>query len=439
MNNNPRWMWAALGLLFVAAIAWSARGLSWTEEEVSVGASGPARRNPWYAAELLLSARGVPAESSEALTDLPPTDHVILWMARQPSSEPLGRLEGWVRSGGHLIAALPLGSALEAHKLRQVEVDTASPPEDEAPVEEQAEQAADEEAADEEVSDTGDAAPPPLQLGDVAPVELDDPVLALTGAGAFAVGLELGNQASLVPPQGGDRLSIEGLPWLRLTPLGAARLWPTPDPEGPGGTFTPILRVKVDQGWVTLLVSSRPFNNAHLGEADHAALLLSLVQREGVAGARLIVSAEPPSIWALLASHAWPALLSGGALLGLWLWATLPGFGPLLPDPSPHRRSLVEHVIATGQLLWRLDRGDVLLRSARRAALREAAGVSDLPVGPVASSVIEAVSAETGLSADALREALRPGDTDPDSFLRSAAALAALRATKRPPNPGHAA
>ena len=59
MNRDPRWMWAGLALLFVIAIAWSLRGLEWGEEEVEVGATGPARRNPWYAVELLLNGRGV--------------------------------------------------------------------------------------------------------------------------------------------------------------------------------------------------------------------------------------------------------------------------------------------------------------------------------------------------------------------------------------------
>ena len=443
MNRDPRWMWAGLALLFVIAIAWSLRGMEWGEEEVEVGATGPARRNPWYAVELLLNGRGVPALSSEALTDLPPTDHVVLWMARQPSSEDLGRLEGWVRSGGHLIAALPAGSALRALQQRENQeiVDTGAPEEEasddasdgsEPEPEVEDEPQAEPEAEPEGGSDTGELAAPEA-TGRADPVDLNDPVLRLTDLGAMSVGAELGNFADVVPPQGGPPMRVEGLPWLRLVHVGARQLWPAPEGEVPGVTLAPIMRVQVDQGWVTLLVTSRPFNNSHLGEADHAALLWALVQRDGLpAGARLVVSAEPPSIWALLATYAWPALVSGGALLGLWLWATLPGFGPLLPDPSPHRRSLVEHVLATGELLWRLGHGDVLLKSARRAALREACGVSGPSVGPPGAALIEAVSGESGLSAETLRSALSGNATDPEHFVESARALFALRKSKRP-------
>ena len=119
MKTDNRWIWGGLVLALLLAAAWNLRDLEWSEEEVEVGPTGPARRNPWYGVELLLQGRGVAAQSVEGLTALPPTDHVILWMARQPSDEPLGRLEAWVRSGGHLVAALPSGTQRAAFVSRE--------------------------------------------------------------------------------------------------------------------------------------------------------------------------------------------------------------------------------------------------------------------------------------------------------------------------------
>lgn len=440
--KNTRLMLALLAVLVLGAVAFNLRGLEWAEEEVNVGATGPARRNPWYAVELLLNGRGVPAESADGLTDLPPTDHVILWMARQPSAQGLGRLEGWVRAGGHLIAVLPTGTQRRAWQQARGEDEDTSAPEvedgtDFVPEVEPEDGSEDGSEEDEDTADEGS----PLVSGDADMVYIEDALLTLTEVGVLLVGPDVGNEADLIPPQGGEPLRVQGLPWVRLAHLGARQLWPAPLGEEDGTPVLPAVRVALDQGWITVLASSRPFNNENLAKADHAALIWSLVQRDGAPrGARLIVSDEPPSIWALLWTYAAPALVSAGALLILWLWATLPRFGPLLPDPSPHRRSLVEHVLATGALLWERGQAGVMLKSARRAALREATGSADLSGAPQGLALLEAVSAESGLSVDELRVALYGGGSeDPESFVHTVRALHALHHSRKNPNPEGAA
>jgi len=78
---------------------------------------------------------------------------------------------------------------------------------------------------------------------------------------------------------------------------------------------------------------------------------------------------RPPSLAALLARHAWPALASGGVLLLAWLRFASARFGPLLPEPSRDRRRLLEHVEAAGVFLWRQGEREALLSSTRRALL----------------------------------------------------------------------
>jgi len=71
----------------------------------------------------------------------------------------------------------------------------------------------------------------------------------------------------------------------------------------------------------------------------------------------LIYASRPPSLWARLFYQGWPLwapLLL--ALLG-WLWARSQRFGSLLPSPVLERRSLLEHVHASGELLLRFGHG----------------------------------------------------------------------------------
>ena len=79
----------------------------------------------------------------------------------------------------------------------------------------------------------------------------------------------------------------------------------------------------------------------------------------------LVYASRPPSLWARLFYQGWPLwapLLL--ALLG-WLWARSQRFGSLLPSPVLERRSLLEHVRASGELLLRFGHGAPVRRRAR--------------------------------------------------------------------------
>jgi len=50
-------------------------------------------------------------------------------------------------------------------------------------------------------------------------------------------------------------------------------------------------------------------------------------------------------------------------------WRAAPRFGPGLPEPDPSRRNLLEHVDASGRLLWQEGAGDRLVKVTRAALL----------------------------------------------------------------------
>ncbi len=79
---------------------------------------------------------------------------------------------------------------------------------------------------------------------------------------------------------------------------------------------------------------------------------------------------------AALPWYKWLWLRFPDALLGIALsllvlaWIGMRRFGPLLPEPSTERRSLLEHVDASGRWLWRVPGGrELLLGAARRSTL----------------------------------------------------------------------
>lgn len=84
----------------------------------------------------------------------------------------------------------------------------------------------------------------------------------------------------------------------------------------------------------------------------------------------LVYASRPPSLWSRLFLQGWPLwvplLLS---LLG-WLWARAQRFGSVLPAPAAERRSLLEHVSASGELLLRQHQGPRLHAAVRALVLQ---------------------------------------------------------------------
>jgi hypothetical protein len=162
------------------------------------------------------------------------------------------------------------------------------------------------------------------------------------------------------------------------------RLAPPEDPEddpeiiagSKRGTF--LLRYGYGDGHVTFLSEAEFLTNELIGQADHARFAWALMQgcdAEGapsapVLGVLMVVRDEAPSLFALLGRHAWTLLISGALLIAAWVRLSGSRLGPILPDPPRDRRSLLEHVEASGDFLWKSGRAQDLVRSTRQALLR---------------------------------------------------------------------
>jgi hypothetical protein len=147
-------------------------------------------------------------------------------------------------------------------------------------------------------------------------------------------------------------------------------------------------------------------------EGDHAAYFQRLLRFHPTEGT-IAVWSRPvelsPFRW--LWDHARLPVIALLVLVAAWIWKGWPRFGPRLPDPPAQRRSLLEHLTASAQLMWRGGGGEHLLARTRGAldqrAQRLNPAYAALDLGAKAEWLAEA----TGGQVDAIAAALddRPG------------------------------
>ncbi len=97
---------------------------------------------------------------------------------------------------------------------------------------------------------------------------------------------------------------------------------------------------------------------------------LLLAPNYGKGTSYLIYAMESPSLWKLLFKRGWPIWLPLLLALLAWLWARSQRFGARLPSPKAERRSLLEHVRASGEHLYRFGKSPLLYDAVRQSFLK---------------------------------------------------------------------
>lgn len=132
------------------------------------------------------------------------------------------------------------------------------------------------------------------------------------------------------------------------------------------------------RGHVVMLVRNY-FDNGNLARYDHAETLLSLSRLGPAANTAnpaarnflIVRGLDMPKWYRTLWANFHAGLIGVGCLLLLLFWVAVRRFGPLLPEPDDERRSLLEHIDASGRWLWKVPGGrDILLNAARNATTR---------------------------------------------------------------------
>ena len=127
-------------------------------------------------------------------------------------------------------------------------------------------------------------------------------------------------------------------------------------------------RVPYGEGSVDVLADMDFMGSDELEGRGARALTRQLLAPNHRAGTvHLVYAAQMPSLWKTLVAHSWMAW--GPLLLAFlaWLWRRMQRFGPQLPAPDDARRSLMEHIVASGEHIYRYGYAHHLYAAVREA------------------------------------------------------------------------
>lgn len=310
---------ALLALLLGAILViWFLRSFERVQEEITMPAFGEPTYNPLFALRESLHKDGVKAESRRQLNlpalSLQPRDTLLMLDdPRQLRQSQMETLLDWVELGGHLLLRVP--------------------------------------DADAEVDDGADTL---LGRLGIAPSEV--PARC---------------QPWRVPAQEPHQEFCSGT---RFTLTGNAR---TELRWGDGADDTlAYARLRYGIGRVDVLADMDFLRNGGRGadtglrdipHRDLARLLLAPNYGKGTV--HLIYAVDAPSLWKWVFQRGWPVWLPLLLALLAWLWARSQRFGARLPSPREERRSLLEHVRASGEHLHRYGKTPLLYDAVRQAFL----------------------------------------------------------------------
>lgn len=343
-----------LGLLVTSVLAaWFLGRYERAERELALPPRGEAAYNPLYALRQTLRADGVRAESRQRLDlaamRLQPRDSVLLFGDPRALSKPdSDALLAWVERGGHLILRTP--------------------------------------AADED-DDTAK-----LPIFDALDVALEN------GKPAHCLKLAIPGQPEHSEFCNGRRFQVDY--------DAASNLWGSDEDYA-------YARLPYGDGYVDLLAEMDFLQNGSNGgnrlrddaldrppappsgglrDVPHRLLARQiLAPNYGDGTIYLIYSAELPSLWRTLFTRGWPAWLPALLMLLAWLWSRMQRFGPLRASPAGDRRSLLEHVRASGEHLFRYGKSALLYAAMRQAfltRLRRRAPLAAALQGPAQAAAI---------------------------------------------------
>lgn len=338
---------AVLGLLGLGA--WYVlRHTTWKVERIHTGFKPEAQRNPLLAAQFLLEALGrhpqarvgPPAEAD----GLRPADTVIM-LDRERGFTPqeADRLLAFARSGGQLIAEVDATQGLA----------TSGEPGKEGPRRALALQ-------DHLLERLGlEVQPVPLQDREHRADDEDDEAWERRRRVLWEPRLDL--------EPGSPPFTVHVSPRLRLVERShRAGVRVLGHHRGAVG-----LDVPAGLGRIRIFVDLDAWKNARLVKLDHADFLAWTLKDRPPEGRVWLVRGErTANLMDWLKAEAWAPLAALAVLVALTVWRGWRRLGPVLPAPEPVRRSLLEHVDATGRLMWAMGQGSRMVRAARAALLQ---------------------------------------------------------------------
>lgn len=397
---NRRALLASLGgaAVLAAIVGWALHTYERVPKWIDLPRSGEAATNPLHALKLALVEHGVPVRASSRL-ELDPAilrsnDTLVYDGDPRALSETNRRqLQRWLAGGGHLVIAMPAPDAA-VDALAQARVQPGVP-------------------------SARHLAVPLLDAYGIHP-RLQTPECATVGdndTAMFCTGRRFDAPASALQHWGDE---ATGQVYARLR-TGAGTLDVLADLDF---LTTDSLH---DPQSVELAAQlfSLDAQRMRRGAAQTHALPLDAIHR---ATMHLVHVIEIPSLWWWLLREGWTAWLPLLIALALWLANRLRRFGPLLPPPPEGRRSLLEHVVASGEHQWRYRRADALHGAMRDAFLLRLRRRDPQAFALDGEARISALVDRLRLPAAQIRDALRTPDAyDAKAVVARIATLVRMR------------
>lgn len=403
-NANRLVLWL-IGILSMIAVLWYGYWFSQNfeerTEEVRTDISPEARKNRFLAAELFIKRleREVESRAGHDIFSVKPAKNDTIVLGG-PSSMFLDRnheqLHEWVKAGGNLIL-VPEGKYLSEEEDEEGETNPLL-----------AELGVELLIIDDwdELSDSceADAESCEEETGDKPSTEEND------DDGRVTVTFRASHPGEFEARFLADRYLFDGSD-LAETIVGEAA---TPN----------LLRYSLESGTVTVLSDINLFTNTAIGENDHAYLLHQLVGESGKVW--IFYSADMPSLLTLLWQRA-PYLSAIAVFLLLMAgWRMLHKSGPQLRPQFDARRNLLEHLDASAEYSWRIDKARVLFANNRHA-VEQAWRRRHPQLGSMEQNErSEWIGEKVGITARAVERTLYGDITSEQDFIRASAVLQKL-------------
>lgn len=166
-----------------------------------------------------------------------------------------------------------------------------------------------------------------------------------------------------------------------------------------------------------------------LRDGPHRALARQvLAPNYGQGAMHLVYAAQMPSLFRMVLTQGWPVWAPLLLALLAWLWLRMQRFGPLRPSPPAERRSLLEHVRASGEHLFRYNRRALLYAAVRNSFLARLRRRDPVAAALTGEAQIGAIAERLDISADRIRTALQPPSShDKPAFRDRISTLIQLR------------
>ncbi len=166
-----------------------------------------------------------------------------------------------------------------------------------------------------------------------------------------------------------------------------------------------------------------------LRDGPHRALARQvLAPNYGQGTVHLVYAAQMPSLWRMVLQRGWPVWAPLLLALLAWLWLRMQRFGPLRPAPAGERRSLLEHVRASGEHLFRYNKRALLYASVRNSFLARLRRRDPFAAALAGEAQVGAIAERLGIPAETVRIALQaPPSHDKPAFRHRISTLIQLR------------